>query len=164
MVTPGRVRYEKFHCSWKIWQGIKFDGLVVATKLKSASISYLQRYVRSLTEPLCQGLGQWQFWVQPPDLIPANISSYAVLWFSVHPGYYPSKDHNMTGSIFNIGATNSGPEISISWNVTPHMHDIQRAKSCLSLCQNTGSDVIIILFLLKSFCMLLCYDPSKRDS
>ena len=53
------------------------------TKLKSANISYLHIYVwQSLTElpnlnpPI---LLQWRFWVQPPNLIPANISGYTVI-------------------------------------------------------------------------------------
>ena len=64
----------------------EFGGLVVCfatAELKSANISYSHIYVwRSLTEPPNLNSPiflQWQFWAQPPNLIPTNISSYTVV-------------------------------------------------------------------------------------
>ena len=45
-------------------------------KLKSTNISYSHIYIwRSRTEPPNLIFLQWQFWAQPPNLIPANISA-----------------------------------------------------------------------------------------
>ncbi|MCG8621854.1 MAG: hypothetical protein MJE68_07650 [Proteobacteria bacterium] len=69
----------KLPYSRKIWRGIKFGGLAVyitTAKLKSAKISYLHIDVwRSHTEP--PNLNP-PIWAQPPNLMPANISSYTV--------------------------------------------------------------------------------------
>ena len=79
------------HCilySRKIWQVIKFGGLAVYLCNRQIKIRqyFLLAYIRieipyrtaKLNPPIFL---QWRFWVQLPNLIPANIFGYTVLCY-----------------------------------------------------------------------------------
>ena len=87
LMTSNKISAHKIEkpYSWKIWWGItcKFGSLAVLVTAKLKIRSYLHIYVwRSLSKP--PNLNppiflKWRFGVEPPNLIPANISGYTVI-------------------------------------------------------------------------------------
>ena len=67
--------------SWKIWGGINLVVLVVYATAKLKTRSYLHIHMATPYQTANLNLPiflKWRFGAEPPNLIPANISSYTV--------------------------------------------------------------------------------------